>query len=633
MEHAGRNGNGRSLFSCLKISISGPPSPKDLGARFVHLVRNVKSKPHALIALVSLALAIIGGHWTSQNTWAQSPIADLAITSGAPPTATTGSFYTFGFAASGGTPPYTWEASLVSPDRASTTTWFSSGDEIINGMSFDSGSGILSGTPGYAGNLPLRVRVTDANYRRLSLAYEFVVTGVGSIRSINNSPPSGAVGQAYSFKFETSWSSILGCDPNIYFIEGSLPPGLSLNVLSGDLGAPPSAYGTPQAAGTYTFTVASFTNLYCVPSPTETNAQTFSIAIAPSPTSTSPVGAADWRRSTANPILRPSTIGWDNGQIASPSVIKTSGGYLMYYEAQDTASNTWRIGLATSSDGITWNKSSANPVLSPGTAGTWDAFEVRYPSVHYDGSTYRMWYCGRDHIDSTAKIGLATSTDGITWNKFATPVLGASYGGEGLIPGSAIKSGNQFIMWYSTPYGEVQRTTSPDGIIWGSTQTVLTNTANSRPVVLLDNGTYLMWFSKWDTGDNGGFAGSVSGEARLDIGYASSTDGVNWSPYQYTPSLCSFCISTDNIIPSLPIGTLGAWDRPGVGQAWIVQDGNQFKMWYTGGRIHRPQQGSLNSVAFVEGAIGYATNGSADQIDRKGQGIISILPLLLESDQ
>ncbi len=210
-------------------------------------------------------------------------------------------------------------------------------------------------------------------------------------------------------------------------------------------------------------------------------------------------------------------------------MIKTDSGYLMYYEGQDTASNIWRIGLATSPDGITWNKSSANPVLSPGAAGTWDAFEVRYPSVHYDGATYRMW------------------------------------------------------------------------------------------------------FSKWDTGDNGGFASSVSGEARLNIGYASSADGVNWTPYQYTPSLCSFCISTDTIIASLPIGTMSAWDRPGVGQPWVIKDGTQFKMWYTGGRIHRPQQGSLNSVAFVEGAIGYATNGSAVGKDKKGQ--VAILPLLLEPDQ
>ncbi len=246
MGHEEKN-RAEDLFTYLKTPVFGPPSSENLGARFAHRMAIAKSKTHMSIAVASLALIVIGGHWTSNNAWAQSAIADLAITSAAPPTATAGAFYTFTFTATGGTPPYSWDASLASPDRPSTTTWFSSPwDEIINGMSFDSSSGVLSGAPVYAGKLPLRVRVTDANYRRLSLAYEFVVAGAGSVRSINNSPPAGAVGNAYSFKFETSWSSILGCDPNIYLIEGSLPPGLSLNVLSGDLGAPPALMARPK---------------------------------------------------------------------------------------------------------------------------------------------------------------------------------------------------------------------------------------------------------------------------------------------------------------------------------------------------------------------------------------------------
>ncbi len=125
-------------------------SPPIFRARFAHRPVGANRKSFITV-IVCLAMIIIGGHWTSQNTWAQSSTADLAITSAVPSTATTGSFYTFTFTASGGTPPYSWEASLVSPDRTSGTTWFSSPwDEIINGMSFDSssGEGLAGGTCG-----------------------------------------------------------------------------------------------------------------------------------------------------------------------------------------------------------------------------------------------------------------------------------------------------------------------------------------------------------------------------------------------------------------------------------------------------------------------------------------------------
>lgn len=538
--------------------------------------------------------------------------ADLAITSAQPPAATAGAAYSFTFTANGGTPPYTWDASLVSPDNTGTTWWFSSWGGAINGMTFNSTSGTLSGVPVFAGALPLRVKVTDADYRYLTLVYDFMVNGSGSPRLITNTPPSGIEGSAYSFRFATSWTSQLGCDPGIYFIDGSLPPGLSLNLISGDIGQPPNAYGTPMAAGVYTFTVSAATNIFCVNEPTETNAYTFTISILPTSPSSTPAGAANWSRYAGNPVLRVATSGWDNGQIASPSVLKVGSNYMMYYEGQDTATHTWQIGLTTSSDGVTWSKSASNPVLPKGSSGAWDAFEVRYPSVHYDGSVYRMWYWGRGSIDDIAKIGFATSSDGVNWTKHPTPVVGADFGGNGFIPGSVIKSGNSFIMWFGTQYGDIQRTTSSDGITWNTPQTVISGFSLKRPVVILDNGVYRAWFGKWDTGDNGGFAGTTSGETRMNIGYASSPDGITWTPYQQSTPLCTFCISTDSIIASLPQGVLGAWDRPGVGQPWVIKDGDQYKMWYTGGRIHRPYTSSLNNASYVEGAIGFATSGGSN---------------------
>jgi hypothetical protein len=536
--------------------------------------------------------------------------AELTITSAAPPAATAGSPYSYTFTATGGTPPYTWDGSLVSPDIPQTTWWFSSAGYPLNGMSLDTSTGILSGTPVFTGALPLRIKVTDSASRSLSLAYDFMVNGIGSSRGFTNTPPAGIEGSSYSFRFATTWTPILGCDAGIFFIDGSMPPGLSLNLVSGDLGAPPAVSGTPLAAGTYTFTISAETNNFCLSDPIDTNATTFTINIAAGASSTAPAGAANWSKSSSNPVLAPSSSGWDNGLIASPSVIKVGSSYMMYYEGQDKTTYTWHIGLATSSDGIVWTRSASNPVLSPGASGKWDEFEVRYPSVHYDGSTYRMWYWGRSSIDDIARIGLATSTDGVIWTKYANPVLGTS--GSGYIPGSVIKSGSTFIMWFKTQYGEMMRATSSNGIAWDTPQTVITDQIlRSAPSVILDDGVYRTWFGKWDTGDNGGFAGTVSSEARMDIGYASSPDGITWTQFANSAASCNFCVTSDNIIASLTHGSAGSWERPGVGQPSVIKDGSVYKMWYTGGRIHRPNLSSLNSASFVEGSIGYATSGGS----------------------
>ncbi len=65
-----------------------------------------------------------------------------------------------------------------------------------------------------------------------------------------------------------------------------------------------------------------------------------------------------------------------------------------------------------------------NPVLGVGQEGSWDDAAVNYPSVIVDGSNYKMWYGGYD--GTNFRIGYATSPDGINWTKAddVNPVLG-----------------------------------------------------------------------------------------------------------------------------------------------------------------------------------------------------------------
>ena len=105
-------------------------------------------------------------------------------------------------------------------------------------------------------------------------------------------------------------------------------------------------------------------------------------------------------------MLAPSPGSWDSFLASNASVIKDGSGYKMYYMGNDGM--VWRMGLATSDDGITWTKYAANPLFAP-RPGAWDSQEVGHPSVLLLDGLYHMWY-----TDAHA-IGHATSTDGIAW--------------------------------------------------------------------------------------------------------------------------------------------------------------------------------------------------------------------------
>ncbi|MBU1487047.1 hypothetical protein KKH56_03240, partial [bacterium] len=129
-----------------------------------------------------------------------------------------------------------------------------------------------------------------------------------------------------------------------------------------------------------------------------------------------------------NPVLQDG-IGevWDGEWVSQPSVVYDGTTFQMWYSGYD--GNTLRIGYATSTDGVSWNKDAANPVLDLGTSGSFDDGGVSSPSVLYDGTVYHMWYTGYD--GTNMRIGYATSTDGVAWNKYAgNPVLDPGASGD-----------------------------------------------------------------------------------------------------------------------------------------------------------------------------------------------------------
>jgi predicted GH43/DUF377 family glycosyl hydrolase len=283
-----------------------------------------------------------------------------------------------------------------------------------------------------------------------------------------------------------------------------------------------------------------------------------------------------------NPVLLPTEGSWDGDYVTTPRVIFDGTTYKMWYQGGLSGVN--RIGYATSTDGINWVKHGI--VLSPGFADDWDSSSVGLGSVLWNGTAYLMWYTGTNGITYPGgAIGLATSTDGLNWVKYAgNPVIKPSELGNDLKYIAApyvIRLNLTYNMWYTGKSGvspnvnKILYATSFDGIGWTKWPSpVLSPPAD--PTQWDAGGVYassVIWngqlFGIWYSGINQ--TGIVP-----RIGFASSLDGGTWTR----------ALSNPILVP----GASGTWDSAGVEQPCAIQVGANFMLFYDGYSTHQGQR-------------------------------------------
>jgi hypothetical protein len=154
----------------------------------------------------------------------------LSITSTALPAGATQSPYSQTLSANGGTAPYAW----------SVTT-----GALPDGLTLETPTGALAGTPTTAGTFAFTVTVTDAN--GVTAQRQFTISIGEGLRFVTPAAlPGATVGVAYSFTMQAAG----GQSPYSWSItQGALPGGLTLNGASGAIG------GSPASTGTFNFTV------------------------------------------------------------------------------------------------------------------------------------------------------------------------------------------------------------------------------------------------------------------------------------------------------------------------------------------------------------------------------------------
>ena len=113
--------------------------------------------------------------------------------------------------------------------------------------------------------------------------------------------------------------------------------------------------------------------------------------------------------------------GWESHDVLNPSVMPASNSgapYLNLYSGFD--GRTWRTGLATSGDGIHWQRQGI--VLAP-DPGTWEGdYVAANGTAVLTGREFWYWYQAGPR--GLPRIGMASSSDkGRTWRKEPAPVL------------------------------------------------------------------------------------------------------------------------------------------------------------------------------------------------------------------
>jgi sucrose-6-phosphate hydrolase SacC (GH32 family) len=117
------------------------------------------------------------------------------------------------------------------------------------------------------------------------------------------------------------------------------------------------------------------------------------------------------------PLISPTAATWDATFCRMGSLFYDSGTFYCFYTGSNDSNATESIGLATSTDGVTFTKYAGNPILTPTGQGRNDGDHVSEPAVLKEGSSWTMVYGYRNGGTTLPGYRYATSTDGHTWTK------------------------------------------------------------------------------------------------------------------------------------------------------------------------------------------------------------------------
>jgi subtilisin family serine protease len=249
------------------------------------------------------------------------PPTPPTITTTSLPEGTVGVPYSQTLQVTAGTPPYAWS---LDPGP------------LPGGLTLDSSTGTISGTPTSAGSYPFTAKVTDNATQTDTQALSIVVAPapVPPPTITTTSLPGGTVGVAYN----QTLAATDGTVPYSWSVSvGSLPGGLALDASTGAI------TGTPTSAGTFSFT-ARVTD---AGTPPQSDDQDLSIVIDPAP--------------VPPPAITTTSLPGGTVGVAYNETLAATGGTTPY---------SWSLASGTLPAGLTLDASTGAITGTPTSGGT-----------------------------------------------------------------------------------------------------------------------------------------------------------------------------------------------------------------------------------------------------------------------
>lgn len=300
----------------------------------------------------------------------------------------------------------------------------------------------------------------------------------------------------------------------------------------------------------------------------------------PAPDLGGPGAPFKWEASAQPALGRGEAGEWDSVDVLNPSVVQFRGAYLNLYSGFD--GHTWHTGVASSSDGVHWQK--RGRVLSP--SGWEGGYIAANGSALIDGDQILYWYQAGD----PPRIALARSSDGLAWVKHSRAVLETgprgSFDERGVADPYVIRTGNRFYLFYTgMDRARRQRLSvarSTDGVKWQKLRSnpllelggpgAFDEMGLGEPAVWSSGGSYWMLY----TGRHR--------DERRRIGLAISSDGVHWQRDE------SF----------RPLAGGEAWNNQVLCDPSVEMNPRGVRVWFGGGEVAHPAENIHGQIGVGE---------------------------------
>lgn len=272
--------------------------------------------------------------------------------------------------------------------------------------------------------------------------------------------------------------------------------------------------------------------------------------------------------------------GWESVDVLNPSIVRQGNRLFNFYSGYD--GKTWHTGVATSTDGFSWQE--RRRVLSPSLP--WEgAYIAANGAALVRGNEFLYWYQAGD----PPRLGLARSPDGRQWTKHPQPVLDlgpyGSWDERGVADPYVIEAaGVLYVFYLGQDRARRQRlgiARSADGITWTKLRTnpilevgaaaTFDENGLGEPAVWSEHGRWWMLYT-----------GRDRREYRR-LGLAWSRDGVTWQRFTEAPVVSGSQPWSEKVVcdPTLLAGPNG-----------------RQRVWFGGGDIAHPAEN-------IHGQIGY----------------------------